>query len=294
MNKHKHKRAYLTLSISLAALAGCITPQGYDRPDAGGVSATGGVGAQAGASGAGTGGNPGQVGSGGHTGTGGAIITGTGGANPGTGGTVVVGGTGGTKATPPPGTVLYQDDFQSDTVGSNAKNWIQDTIDSDLTDGPWTVVANGTNQVLQGAATGSDFTMDIGGDVTWTDYTFQVDITMISGSSYEFGVFGRFSAGTDKDNYYEVYMDDSGGVQLRVRNNGSTTTVGSKSKSTTGDAQLNTLYTFVLDMHGSTFNVSVNGTPRISMAMDTTLTTGGIGLIVNNGTAQFDNVYVTE
>jgi hypothetical protein len=89
-------------------------------------------------------------------------------------------------------------------------------------------------------------------------------------------------------------MDNSGAVQLRVRLDGSTTTLGTKSKSTTGNAQLNTVYTFKLDMHGGVITVSINGVPRVSMAMDTTLSGGGIGLIVNNGTAEFDNVYVTE
>lgn len=287
------KHAHLALAISLAALAGCLTPQGYDRPDGSSPSATGGNTAQAGASGTGTGGTvtstgggPGQVGTGGATGTGGAIVTGTGGT--------IVTGTGGAKVMPPPGTVLYQDDFESDPVGNNASNWIQDLIDSNLSDGTWSVALDGGNHVLQGAATGSSFTMNIGGDVSWTDYTFQVDIKMISGSSFEFGVFGRFDTVSGKGAYYEAYMDDSGAVQLRSRTNGSTTTLGTKSKSTTGNAALNTVYTFVLDMHGSTLNVSVNGTPRVSMVMDTSQLAGGIGLIVNNGTAEFDNVYVTE
>lgn len=211
------------------------------------------------------------------TGTGGTSSSGTGGAPP-----------------PPPGTVLYSDDFSGDMVGAMAKGWIADTIDSDPTKGTWSVVSDNGNQALQGAASGSDFIMDIGGDASWTDYTFQVDIKMVSGSSFELGVFGRFALGADKGNYYEAYMDDSGAVQLRVRLNGSTTTLGSKSKSSTGNAQLNTVYTFKLDMHGGIISVSVNGVARVSMVMDTTLSAGGIGLIVNNGTAEFDNVYVTE
>ncbi len=211
------------------------------------------------------------------TGSGGTSSSGTGGAPP-----------------PPPGTVLYSDDFSGDAVGAMAKGWIADTIDSDPTKGTWSVVSDNGNQVLQGAASGSDFIMDIGGDASWTDYTFQVDIKMMSGSSFEFGVFGRFVLGTDKGNYYEVYMDDSGAVQLRVKLNGSTTTLGTKSKSTTGNAQLNTVYTFKLDMHGSVITVSINGVARVSMVTDTTLSAGGIGLIVNGGTAEFDNVYVTE
>ena len=47
-------------------------------------------------------------------------------------------------------------------------------------------------------------------------------------------------------------------------------------------------------MHGSVISVSVNGVVRVSMVMDTTLSGGGIGLIVNSGTAEFDNVYVTQ
>jgi hypothetical protein len=294
------------LWFGLAALAlGCITPLGYDRSLDGGATATGGAAAQGGQSGQ-TGGQGGSSGSsstggtpvatGGAPGSGGA--TGRGGTG---GGAVSTGGSGGSSSSgsggappPPPGTPLYSDDFSGDTVGMTAKGWIADTIDSDPSDGTWSVVSDNGNLALQGAATGSDFIMDIGGVATWTDYTFQVDIKMMSGSSFEFGVFGRFAIGTDKGNYYEAYMDDSGAVQLRVKLNGSTTTLGSKSKSTTGDAQLNTVYTFKLDMHGSVISVSVNGVARVSMVTDTTLSTGGIGLIVNGGTAEFDNVYVTE
>jgi hypothetical protein len=286
------------LWFCLATLTvGCITPLGYDRSLDGGATATGGAPAQGqggssassstGGTPAATGGAPGSGGATGRGGRGGAVVS-TGGS-----GGSSSSGTGG--ATPPPaGTPLYNDDFSDDTVGMAAKGWIADTIDSDSTDGTWSVVSDNGNLALQGAATGSDFIMDIGGVATWTDYTFQVDIKMMSGSSFEFGVFGRFAIGTDKGNYYEAYMDDSGAVQLRVKLNGSTTTLGSKSKSTTGDAQLDTVYTFKLDMHGSVISVSVNGVARVSMVMDTTLSTGGIGLIVNGGTAEFDNVAVTE
>jgi len=291
------------LWCSLATLtAGCLTPGGYDRALGDGATATGGAPAQGGQGGSsgspGTGGTPAATG--GASGGGGATGRG-GGTGSGTGGTVVSTGTGGTSSSgtggappPPPGTVLYSDDFSGDMVGAMAKGWIADTIDSDPTKGTWSVVSDNGNQALQGAASGSDFIMDIGGDASWTDYTFQVDIKMVSGSSFELGVFGRFVLGADKGNYYEAYMDDSGAVQLRVRLNGSTTTLGSKSKSTTGNAQLNTVYTFKLDMHGGIISVSVNGVARVSMVMDTTLSAGGIGLIVNNGTAEFDNVYVTE
>ena len=285
--------------------AGCLTPAGYDRGLDGGAAAAGGASVQGGPGGqsghVGQAGSPGSGGApaatGGSPGSGGA--TGRGGSGGGSGGTIVSPGTGGkatsgTGGAPPPGTILYSDDFSGDTAGAMATGWIADSVDSDPTKGSFSVVSDNGNLALQGAATGSDFIMDIGGDASWTDYTFQVDIKMISGSSFEFGVFGRFALGSDKGNYYEAYMDDSGAVQLRVRLNGSTTTLGTKSKSTTGAAQLDTVYTFRLNMHGGAITVSVNGVARVSMAMDATLSTGGIGLIVNNGTAEFDNVYVTE
>jgi hypothetical protein len=295
------RQASPVLLISIATFAaGCLTPEGYTRGLDRGATATGGAAAQAGSTGSGgtSAATGGSAGSGTATGHGG---NGTGGAVVSTGGSAATGGTGGNSAsgiggapTPPPGTVLYSDDFESDTVGGMAKNWIADTVDSDPTKGTWSIVSDSGNKVLQGAATGSDFIMDIGGVVTWTDYTFQVDAKMISGSSFELGVFGRFDLGTDKGNYYEAYMDDSGQVQLRVKLNGSTTSLGSKSKSTTGNAQLNTVYTFKLDMHGALITVSVNGVVRVSMVTDMTLSTGGIGVIVSGGTAEFDNVYVTE
>jgi hypothetical protein len=301
----KPLRSVLWCSLATSLAAGCLTPAGYDRAPDAGATATGGAPAQGGQGGhVGQGGSPGTggtlVATGGSPGSGGA--TGRGGTGGGSGGAIVSTGTGGKSSSstggapppPPPGTILYSDDFSADAAGATAIGWLFDTIDSDPTKGTFSVVSDNGNLALQGAATGSDFIMDIGGDASWTDYTFQVDIKMISGSSFEFGVFGRFALGSDKGNYYEAYMDNSGAVQLRVRLDGSTTTLGTKSKSTTGNAQLNTVYTFKLDMHGGVITVSINGVPRVSMAMDTTLSGGGIGLIVNNGTAEFDNVYVTE
>jgi hypothetical protein len=312
----------MLLGLALAAAAaGCITPDGFYRPD-GGETATGGAPAQGGASGAsganGTGGAAGSiVGTGGAaTGAGGSAVgtggnaaggkggtgtlggaTGQGGAVVGTGGTVSStggAGTSGCKVTIP---LPYSEDFESDTVNMPppTKNWIQDTIDSDASNGTFMVISDGGSKVLQGAANSSSWITDIGGDQCWTNYTFQVDIKLISGSSYEFGVWGRFDidSSTNKGTYYTAYMDDSGAVQLRVRQNGSTTTLGTKSKSTTGPV-VGTVYTFVLDMHGNTLSVSVNGTQRVSMVVDPTLTTGAIGLAVANGTVEFDNVKVTQ
>jgi Domain of Unknown Function (DUF1080) len=270
----------------LALAVGCLTPAGYERSADGGGAGT--AGAATGKGGAG-----GAAGIGAHGGSGDSAgtagVAGAGGA----GGTLAptgVAGTTGTGGSPPPpmGTV-YADNFESDTVGAMATGWIQGDTDTGL--GTWTVVSDGSH-VLQGAATGSDFTVDIGGNGAWTDYTFQVDAKMVSGSNWELGVYGRFAVGTDKANFYEAYMDDSGSVQLRVKKDGSTTNLGTKSKATTAPT-LNTTYTFKLDMRGSTITISVNGVVRV-MVTDASLTVGGIGVIVSGGTAEFDNVIVME
>ena len=296
-------RCWLLAPLALAV--GCLTPAGYDRGvDGGGSGAagTGGVGAMAGSTGAGGGGRAGTAGQAGTTGTAGTTgLTGVAGHG-GTGGTLAPTGTAGTSGGAagtsggaagtgglPPGTVLYMDDFETDAASAMATGWLEGDTATGL--GTWSVVSDGT-KVLQGAATGSDFTVDVGGNVAWTDYTFQVDVKVISGSSWEVGVYGRFALGTDKANFYEAYMDDSGGVKLRVKKDGSTTDLGTKSKATTAPT-LNTTYTFKLDMHGGNIAIYVNGMVRV-MVTDPTLTAGGIGVIVSNGTAEFDNVVVTK
>lgn len=313
------------IGVALAAAAvGCITPDGYYRPDGGG-SASGGAPAQGGSSGAG-GAAGAAIGTGGAaTGAGGTATTGSGGSALGTGGsaaggkggTVALGGTtgaGGTVAGTG-GTVTttggagasgckvmiplpYTENFESYAVNMPPPkaNWLFDTADADSTKGSFMVVSDGGSNVLQGTASSSTWVADIGGDQCWTDYTFQVDIKFISGSSEEFGVWGRFSIDSSKDegDYYTAYMDDSGAVQLRVRQNGSTSTLGSKSKSTNGGPVVGMVYTFVLDLHGSTLSVSVNGTSRVSMAMDPTFIAGAIGLAVSDGTVEFDNIKVTQ
>jgi hypothetical protein len=290
------------LLAPLAFAASCLTPAGYDRsPDGGGPGSAGaaGTGAPTGSGGsAGSGARGGTVGTGGTIGstgsTGLAGRSGAGGTSAPTGlaGTTGTTGIAGTAGTPPPptGTVLYLDNFENDAASSMATGWIQGDTETGL--GTWSVVSDGGSQVLQGVATGSDFTVDIGGEASWTDYTFQVDAKMISGSNWELGVYGRFALGTDKANFYEAYMDDSGQVQLRVKKDGSTTSLGTKSKATTAPT-LNTVYTFKLDMRDGTVTISVNGVVRVTVS-DATLTAGGIGVIVSGGTAEFDNVVVTE
>jgi hypothetical protein len=110
-----------------------------------------------------------------------------------------------------------------------------------------------------------------------------------AGSSYEVAIYGRF---TTWDSYYIMYMADDGSVQVRRRLNGSTTTLGTKSKATTAPA-IGSLHSFKLVFSGPNITAFVDDAMRVTTS-DGMLPTGGIGLGISNGTAEFDNVIVTR
>jgi hypothetical protein len=129
------------------------TPGRGGTTGAAGVAGTPGGGGTTGAAGsagsAGTTGSGGGVtGRGGTTGAAGA--TGTGGSASGRGGTTGTAGTSGSAGIP--GTVLYAEDFESDTVGSaTANGWSR----SGGSSGDWVIASDGTKVLEQNAATSS-------------------------------------------------------------------------------------------------------------------------------------------
>ena len=149
-------------------------------------------------------------------------------------------------------------------------------------------MTDGSN-VFQGVAAGSDFTTQVSGNTAWTDVTISADVKVTAGSSYQVSIYGRF---TTWDSFYIMYMDDAGQVQVRRRLNGSTTTLGTKSKPAMVPA-IGSQHNFKLDIHGSTINAYVDDVLRVTTT-DTMLPTGGLGLGISNGTAEFDNVVVTR
>ena len=143
--------------------------------------------------------------------------------------------------------------------------------------------------MFQGVAASSDFTSQVTGNTAWTDMTVQADVKVMAGSSWEVALYARF---TTYDSYYIMYMDDAGQVQVRRRLNGSTTTLGTKSKQA-APPTLNTKMTFKLDIHGTTITAYVDGVLRVTTT-DAMLPSGGFGIGISNGTAEFDNVVVTR
>jgi hypothetical protein len=274
------------------ATLGCLSTEGYYRNaetggeagNAGNAGTTGNAGTNGNAGSVGTNGSAGSVGTTGGAGTvgttGGAGTVGTtshgGTTGSGTGGTT---GTGGTVAS---GTVMFMDNFEEATAPSQ---WLSG--DKDTGTGTWTVVTDNT-KVFQGTASSSTFTEQVSGNTAWTDMTVESDVKIMAGSGWEVGLTARF---TTYDSYYIMFMDDSGQVQVRRRMNGSTTTLGTKSKGTVPAA--GTASHFKLDIHGTNITATVDGVVRVTTS-DAGLASGGFGLAVSDGTAEFDNVVVTK
>jgi hypothetical protein len=267
---------------ALLTAAGCITPDGYYRDLGAGGSGQAGKGAGTGGAsggvvGTGTGGTP-ATGTGGVIATGGA--TGKGGA-PATGGAM---GTGGVTGTAGATGTLFSDDFES-----GAGKWI--------TNGPGTAtIKTDGSSVYDLSCLMSKVYLAAAGDVSWTDVIVQARVKIISfngsSSSYYAGICARLE---DASNYYCVTLRSDAKVAIRGAIGGSSNSIGS---STSYGVATGTWYTVQLKVVGSIITASINGVSVLPKTGDPTITdsslpTGGVGLIVDNAEAEFDDVSVT-
>ncbi|HVV48384.1 MAG TPA: hypothetical protein VHO06_01880, partial [Polyangia bacterium] len=134
------------------------------------------------------------------------------------------------------------------------------------------------------------------GSVDWTDVVVQARIKILSfngsSSSYYAGLCARVE---DANDYYCVVLRSDGSVSIRGDIAGSSGSIGSSASYgvTTG-----TWYTVQLEIVGSTITASINGTPVLPKSgsgaiTDASIDHGGVGLVVDNGVAEFDDVSVT-
>jgi hypothetical protein len=293
-------------SSALLAAAGCTTPDGYYRDLDGGGSGQGGSGlgsggaVGSGGTGVGTGGgmtgSGGATGKGGTTGAGGSVVatggaTGTGGAKGGTtgaGGSVVAtGGTtgaGGATSTGGAGGPLFSDGFEN-----GISSWFTNGLGTETT-------ATDGSTVYEINCPMSKVCLAANGNVSWTDVivTAKVKIVSFAGSSssYYAAVCARVA---DADDWYCVTLRSDGNVAIRGDIAGSSGSIGS---SASYGVVTGTWYTVQLEVVGSTITASINGTPVLPKAgssaiTDSSVTHGGVGLAVDNGVAEFDDVTVT-
>ncbi|HXU60835.1 MAG TPA: LamG domain-containing protein [Polyangia bacterium] len=262
------------LPLLALGAASCLTPEGYDRNRAdagsqGGSSASGGA-----------------PGTGGTMATGGAVATG---GVVATGGTRATGGVIGTGASPSTGgsatsgATLLADGFENGTA-----QW--------LTSGPGTAtVKTDGSKVYDLADPMSKVFLAAAGDVAWTNVIVQARVKIVSwagsSSSDYAGLCARLA---DADNYTCVTLRGDGKVALREDVAGSSGSLGS---SVTANLTAGTWYKVTLQIAGNSVTASVDDMPVLPKSGDTAAApasaSGGIGLVVDNAEAEFDDLKVT-
>ena len=171
--------------------------------------------------------------------------------------------------------MLAADDFED----GNANGW--DTV------GTWSVVTDGSDVFRNTNLTGLSTAMI--DDGPWTDQVLEVDakaLNLTSGSTRWFGVAVRY---TDPDNYYYVTIRNNNQAVLKKMVNG----VFSDLDSIAFTPSTNTWYSLKLSAIGNSLKFSIDGDLKLE-ATDSDLTSGTVGGIMYQASAQFDDVLVTD
>ncbi len=171
---------------------------------------------------------------------------------------------------------LFGDNFED----GNASDW-------GIQYGTWSVVLDNGSYVYYQSSSSEGRTWI--GSASWNDYSVvsKVKIENFNGSNCAL-ICARYK---DGNNYYaaSLYNSSEGKLQIRRKTKGSTKILVSKTYPiTTG-----VWYTVKLEVKGNQINMYVNGELELT-ATDSSLTSGGIGLIANKIQAKYDDVIVIE
>ena len=168
---------------------------------------------------------------------------------------------------------LFSDNFDD----GNANGWTTQN-------GKWSVVQDSGSYVFYQSST-SEGRAWVNG--SWTNYSVEarVKVDDFNGSNRAY-VCARMK---DGNNYYAASLTGNGKLEIWKKVSGSSSTLASKSYSlSTG-----TWYTVKLEVNGSNIKMYVNGSQQLS-ATDSSLSSGGAGLIAYKVVAKFDNVVVND
>jgi hypothetical protein len=270
------------LLFSALLLAGCAAGQDSVNPDAGGGGGSTTSSGSGGSTGAGTGGATGTAG---RSGGGGATGSGTAGTS-GSGTAGTSGGTGAGGGHPATLVLPWTESFE------DAAHVHQYWIAADA-NGTWALTSDGT-QVWQ-ATVGSTESIQVGGDVYWTDQVFELRVKVLStsSSSWTVNLYPRFM---DLDNYYQMGFYSSG-LQLHNRLAGNRNQLGDKFKAptppTTG-VWYTVRVSVVNGAGGATITASIDGMAGgLTFQDPTPIPNGGIGIGVQYATVEIDDVKVS-
>jgi hypothetical protein len=186
------------------------------------------------------------------------------------------------------GDVLFSDDFED---GDDA-GWIADVADGDDLVGNWEVVATEEGQAYaQLDTSSSDESWAVGGNINWTDISFQVRFRFTDASSIEDAIVMLGARFRDKDNYYYIEFGGDGDLEIRKRVDGSEPDLGS------GDVEAAVTAGQWIDVsftaRGDTLEARVGGQLIGAAVVDTDLASGGIALgVKENAAVEFDDVKV--
>jgi hypothetical protein len=171
---------------------------------------------------------------------------------------------------------LFNDNFDD----GNASGWTAQN-------GTWAVVQDNGSYVYR--QTSSSEGRASAGTTTWTDYAVEskVKIDNWNGSNRAY-VAGRYQ---DGNNFYaaSLYNSNGGKLEIRKKVSGSTMTLATLDY----PLAVGTWYTVKLELAGSTIRMYVNGTLQLT-ATDTSLSSGGIGLVGYKAAVSFDDIVVSD
>jgi pectate lyase len=170
---------------------------------------------------------------------------------------------------------LFSDDFED----GNASGWSS-------SGGSWSVATDG-GPVYRQSSTGSDAKAQTG-STGWANYAVAARVKPVawSGSDRSVGVIARAQNMT---NYYQLGLSSNGQVQLSRRAGGGFQVLASAAATiTTGS-----WYALRLEVFGSTLRGFLDGNQVIS-TVDSTFSTGRVGLYGRYASGVFDDVQVTD
>jgi hypothetical protein len=185
----------------------------------------------------------------------------------------------------------WLDNFESYPAGGQANpNWT--ALESD---GNWSIVSDGSTKLYAPSSEASNRNMTYAGDPSWTDVRLQVDVRLggINDNGTRIYLAVRAAPAGNKLDYYHAYLRADGRVRLGKYVGGSTDETFSEARDTGVSLDETTWHTFALTVTGDTLSAELDGV-EVDSASTTGLSTGTIALGVDGGTAEFDNVSVTE
>lgn len=187
------------------------------------------------------------------------------------------------------GDVLFADDFED----GNDAGWVADVADGDDLVGNWEVVATEEGQAYaQLDTSSSDESWAVGGNINWTDISFDVRFRFTDESSIEDAIVMLGVRFQDKDNYYFIEYGGDGDLKIRKRVDGSTPELSSEDLDAAAVAGEWIDVNFTA--RGDSLEARVDGQLIGSAVLDTDLDSGGIALGVReNAAVEFDDVRVT-